>query len=190
VPATALVPTATELSPFAVAFTPQPSDVADADAPLLLEVTLLTTGTNVGVTSVRMGAVVTLSPLTKLAVVVPVTAGADVVATLDPVVKNWLVVGGLKPVTTPSAVPVPFTTVCVFGVPLTTGTVNSEMLPPPPLGRLTKSIAALLFEVVLPLPVKANPVLAAPMLPPVGGTVGTPPGLSVAFGKPGTNPGT
>src|SRR5262249_47049558 len=65
VPAAALVPTATELVPFAVAFTPHPNDDASADAPLLLAVTELTTGINVGTTSVRMGADLTSSPLTN-----------------------------------------------------------------------------------------------------------------------------
>jgi hypothetical protein len=60
-----LVPNATELVPFAAAFTPQPNDDASADAPLLLAVTELTTGTLIGVTPVKMGAVVTSNPLTN-----------------------------------------------------------------------------------------------------------------------------
>jgi hypothetical protein len=88
-----LVPTATEFVPFAAAFTPQPNDEAAADAPLLLAVTELTTGMDDVVASVRMCAVETLRPLTNrpLVGVRAVTAGADVVVTLVPAVKNRLV---------------------------------------------------------------------------------------------------
>jgi hypothetical protein len=47
------------------AFAPQPKDDADAEAPLLLPVTELTTDVFIGVTFVSMGAVVTLTPLTN-----------------------------------------------------------------------------------------------------------------------------
>jgi hypothetical protein len=47
------------------AFAPQPKDDADAEAPLLLPVTVLTTGVVLGVTFVRTCAVVTLTPLTN-----------------------------------------------------------------------------------------------------------------------------
>src|SRR5215831_5475025 len=85
VPAAALVPTATELVPFAVAFTPHPNDEASADAPLLLAVTELTTGINVGVASVRISAVVKPTLLTNEAV------GAVTLATPVPVVGVTLV---------------------------------------------------------------------------------------------------
>jgi hypothetical protein len=61
----AFVPTAVAFAPLAWAFAPQPKDDADAEAPLLLPVTELTTGINFGVTSVRMLAFVRLSPLTN-----------------------------------------------------------------------------------------------------------------------------
>jgi len=48
-----------------MAFTPHPNDDASADAPLLLAVTELTTGVVDICTFVRMGAVVTLTPLTN-----------------------------------------------------------------------------------------------------------------------------
>src|SRR5215472_12469863 len=92
-----------------MAFTPHPNDDAAADAPLLLAVTLLTTGTNVGVTSVRIGAVPTVTPLTNEAV------GAVTLATPAPVVGVTLV-----------------TTVCEFGVPLTTGAFSRKTLFVPP----------------------------------------------------------
>jgi hypothetical protein len=50
-----------------MAFTPHPRDDASADAPLLLTVIELTTGVLDIVTFVRMGAVDTLTPLTKAA---------------------------------------------------------------------------------------------------------------------------
>ena len=64
-PVDALVPRATAFVLLAWAFAPQPKDDADAEAPLLLTATELTTGVVVGVTSVRTGAVVTLTPLTN-----------------------------------------------------------------------------------------------------------------------------
>jgi hypothetical protein len=64
-PVEALVPRATALVPLAWAFAPQPKDDADAEAPLLLAATELTTGVVVGVTFVRMFAVLTLSLLTN-----------------------------------------------------------------------------------------------------------------------------
>jgi len=86
VPAAALVPTAIELVPFAMAFTPHPRDDASADAPLLLTVTELTTGVLDIVTFVRMGAVDTLTPLTNaaLAGVTLVTALAEGVVRVAP----------------------------------------------------------------------------------------------------------
>ena len=82
-PAAALVPNATEFVPLAIAFTPHPNDDASADAPLLLAVTELTTGAVVVVTFVRMGAVLTLSPLTNAAL-----AGVTlVIALLEGVVR-------------------------------------------------------------------------------------------------------
>jgi hypothetical protein len=65
VPAAALFPTSTEFVPLAMAFTPHPNDDASADAPLLLSASELTTGVVVAVTFVRMGAVLTLTPLTN-----------------------------------------------------------------------------------------------------------------------------
>jgi len=96
VPAVALAPTASELSPaealgpnakefvpFAAALAPQSSDDAAADAPLLLKAIELTTGVVVGVTAVRRGAVVTLTPLTNAAL-----AGVTlVIALLEGVVR-------------------------------------------------------------------------------------------------------
>jgi len=59
-------PSAVARLPLAFAFVPQPKDDdGGAEAPLLLPVTDLSTGVVVGVTSVRMGAFVTLSPLTN-----------------------------------------------------------------------------------------------------------------------------
>ena len=85
-PAAALVPNATEFVPLATAPTPHPNDDAAADAPLLLPASELTTGVVVGVTSVRMGAVVTLTPLTNaaLAGVTPVIALPGVVLRVAP----------------------------------------------------------------------------------------------------------
>jgi hypothetical protein len=81
-----LVATATEFVPFAAAFTPQPTDEAAADAPLLLAVTKLTTGILVVVASVRICAVATLTPLTNaaLAGVTPVIALPGVVLRVAP----------------------------------------------------------------------------------------------------------
>src|SRR5262245_31499751 len=120
--ATAFVPMAVAFSPLAWAFTPHPNDDAAADAPLLLTASELTTGVVVGITAVRTGAVVTLSPLTKLAVLAPVTAGAEFVWTLVAAVKNWPVAGGLKPVTTGSEEPGiwPVTKLLVIGFTLAT----------------------------------------------------------------------
>jgi len=65
------------------AFAPQPKDDADAEAPLLLTATELTTGVVCAVTDVRTGAVVTLTPLTNAAL-----AGVTlVIALLDGVVR-------------------------------------------------------------------------------------------------------
>ena len=63
------MPIATAFAPLAWAFTPQPKDDADAEAPLLLAVTELTAGVVVAVTAVKTGAVVTLTPLTNAALV-------------------------------------------------------------------------------------------------------------------------
>jgi hypothetical protein len=79
----------------------------------LLAVTELTTDVFIGVTSVRMGAVLTLSPLTKLALVVVrlVIAGAAAVVTVVPLVK--------KP-----GVEVALVTTGPVVIPLNTGTVS------------------------------------------------------------------
>jgi hypothetical protein len=130
----AFVPTAVAFAPLAWAFTPHPNDDADADAPLLLAVTELTTGVFIGVTAVRTGAVVTITSLTTPlgpgnggggrgvtggmgVTLTPVIALANVGAVVPGVkVKKLFAVGALTLVTN----------VCGdTTVPLTTGTVSS-----------------------------------------------------------------
>jgi hypothetical protein len=86
VPAAALVPTARELVPFAAAFTPQPSDEADAEAPLLLVVTLLTTVSDVADVVFRTFAKLGTSPvMTALGeVAVPAVKPTPEIALADP----------------------------------------------------------------------------------------------------------
>ena len=74
----------------AAALEPHPNDDASGDAPLLLRAIELTTGVVVGVTVVRRGAVVTLTPLTNaaLAGVTLVIALLEGVVRLVPLVKK------------------------------------------------------------------------------------------------------
>jgi hypothetical protein len=94
------------------AFTPQPKDDADAEAPLLAAATALTTGVVAVATLVKKFAVWTGVPLTNAAlvevVVTPVSAFPAVVLRVAPV-KNGAVVWFTA-----------VTTFCVVGVPLTT----------------------------------------------------------------------
>src|SRR5215467_9179995 len=121
-PVAALVPNATEFVPFAMELTPHPNEDASADAPLLLTVSELTTDVDAAVTSVRMGAVVTATLLTKSALV-----GATlVIAPVEGVVR---VVAFVKKLFRSGAVTA-VTTCCDVGVPLTMGTVSSVTIPP------------------------------------------------------------
>jgi hypothetical protein len=171
--ALAFVPTAVAFAPLAWAFAPQPKDDADAEAPLLLPVTELTTGVVVGVTFVRMGAVVTLMLLTTaLGVEVrPVIALANVGAVV-PLVKNVpgcvvRVVPSVKNVfgvevtlcTNCCDVSVPFKTDAFVSVMLGVGTVV-----------LTNSTAPLPCVVLVPLG-KAKNVLGGFALGSNAGTV-------------------
>src|SRR5262245_36284634 len=131
--ATAFVPTAVAFAPLAWAFTPHPNDDAAAEAPLLLPVTELTTGINVGVTDVRMFDFVTVSPWTTFGI----TCGVTLVTALPVVelkvvafVKKGPPVIGLIAVTIFWVDTVPFA-ICTFVRPggLRTCTVFE---PPPP----------------------------------------------------------
>jgi hypothetical protein len=159
----AFVPTAVAFAPLARSFTPQPKDDADADAPLLLAVTELTTGMVFGVAFVRMSANAGVTSVTTTLVAVgavtltPVTALVNVGAVVPGVkVKKLFAVGAVTPVTNvPGVVVTPVTTGVVIGVPFRNGTVSKGPTVPGLL-TLVNTIVPELLVVVVPLGLKAN----------------------------------
>jgi hypothetical protein len=176
----AFVPTAVAFAPLAWAFAPQPKDDADAEAPLLLPVTVLTTGVVVGVAFVRTCAVVTLTSLTTAlgveVVLTPVIALANVGAVV-PLVKKLFAVGAVTLVTNVPVVEVTLvTTCCDVDVPVTTGTFSSVMVGEGVL-VLTNSTPPLPVVVLPPL-AKANFVVL------LGATLGLNAGTMTLVGTP------